>query len=82
MAAACLTDTKSINVEASKRNRKILFTTTLPGEIPREAIESQDARNVSGNCPRMSMRINQPVQTSVFFSKRSLAVVPGVCGKA
>jgi hypothetical protein len=60
MAAACLADTKSINVEASKRNRTILFTTPLPREIPREPIESQDAENVSGNYLRMSMRINQP----------------------
>jgi hypothetical protein len=34
MAGACLTGIKSINVEANKKNKTILFTTTLPREPP------------------------------------------------
>jgi hypothetical protein len=59
MAGACLTGIKSINVEANKKNKTILFTTTLPRELPREFIESQVGENVSGNCLPDVFRINQ-----------------------
>jgi len=50
MAGTCLTDTKSIDVDASKRNRTILVTTILPRGVSRELIESQVGEKVSGNC--------------------------------
>jgi len=59
MAGACLTGIKSMNVEANKKNKTILFTTTLPREPPREFIESQVGENVSGNCLPDVFRINQ-----------------------
>jgi hypothetical protein len=60
MAGACLTETKSTNVEASKRNRTILFTTILLREISREFIQSQVGEKVSGNCVPDVLGINQP----------------------
>jgi len=59
MAGSCLTDVKSIDVDASKRNRTILVTTILPSEIRSELIESQVGEKVSGNCLADVLGINQ-----------------------
>ena len=59
MAGTCLTDTKSIDVDASKRNRKIRVTTILPRGMSRELIESQVGEKVSGNCLADVVGINQ-----------------------
>jgi len=59
MAGTCLTDTKSIDVDARKRNRKILVTTILPKGMSREHIESQVGKKVFGNCLADVVGINQ-----------------------
>ncbi len=50
MAEACCTEPRSAGVAASKSNGTMRFTAILLRKIPCEAIESQVAEKVSGNC--------------------------------
>jgi hypothetical protein len=51
---------RAATLKRAKGTERFFSRQFSPGEIPREAIESQVGENVSGNCLPDVLRINQP----------------------